>query len=216
MNVHDAHSETRLALGAYALGSLEPDEQRRVEAHLIGCPDCLAELDELESVVPVLATLAPGDLETPEPSPDLFARITTAVDDAEQHPPGRSRRWLVAVAAGVVVIAGAGTAVGLAADHHSQPVTTATASAHGVRLSVRATDAASGTRLVLTAKGLPARERCHLVAVADDGTRHDAGTWSASYEGHARVVESTDVPRTQLHRLELYGNGGTKLVNVDL
>lgn len=222
MSNGSSHDDARLSLGAYVLGTLEPGDQHLVEAHLAGCPACLSELTELEPVVPLLATLTGDDI-APEPSPDLFARIATAVDDADAagaQPDrvapigGRSRRWLVAVAAGVVLLAGAGTAVGFALATSSHPVTSASATANGIHLQVTATDAESGTRLVLTAKGLPARERCHLVAVAADGSRHDAGTWSASYVGQARVVEGTDVARSDLRRLTLYGNGHRRLVTI--
>ena len=227
------HDDARLALGAYALGSLEPADQDLVEAHLVGCPACLSELAELERVVPVLAGLSRDDVAARQPSPDLFARITTAVDSAEASDsddapaaatdrPGdtaagrRSRRWLVAVAASIVLLLGVGTAVGISLTHSSHAVTTAQASAHGVQLHVSATDAPHGTRLVLVAKGLRAHERCHLVAFAADGSHHPAGTWNASYVGHASVVESTSVPRSDLRSLTLYGENNTRLVAVNI
>lgn len=229
---------TWLSLGSYALGALEPADRHEVEAHLASCPDCLAELTELESVVAALALLSPDDVSPPTPSADLFTRTTGAVDatesyaaepeDTESDEPEladletvrrqRSKRWLVAVAASVVVLAGGATAIDIAvSSSSSQSATTvASATSGGVQLRVAATDAKSGTRLELTSKGLPRHEHCRLVALAADGSRHDAGSWDASYEGRAQVSEFTDIPRSQLRRLTLYGNDGKQLVTVTL
>lgn len=210
---------TRLSLGAYALGTLEPHDQQSVEAHLASCPVCLSEVDELGSVVPALASLGSEDLAPPSPSPQLFDRIAAAVGAAQAHPARvarHPRRLLLAVAASVAVLVGGGAAIGLAVSSSTPATTTASASAGPVHLAVTASDANPGTRLVLAVRGLPQNERCHLVALADDGTRHDAGTWTASYDGHATVTESTDVARSQLHRLTLYGPDGRQLVAVDL
>ena len=46
-------------IGAYALGLLEPDERRRVEALLAQCPRCRAELPELSRVVAAIRTVPP-------------------------------------------------------------------------------------------------------------------------------------------------------------
>lgn len=217
------HEELRLALGAYALGTLEPDEQTKVEAHLASCPACLLELDELLQTVPALASLSAADVVGPPPSDGLFDRIAEAVAhpapaDASARNRFASGRWLLTAAAAVVVLAGGGTAVGLAVSSDSSgPATTnASVSAGPIHLAVAASDASSGTRLVLSVRGLPQHEHCRLVARADDGSVHPAGTWNASYEGAATVVESTDVPRSDLHSLTLYGNGNRKLVAVNL
>lgn len=233
--MNDRCAAARLSLGAYTLGTLEPADQQLVEAHLASCPDCLTELPELESVVPALARLSADDVSPPSPSADLFTRIAGAVDasdtsESESAGPEskpadlsakrrlRSKCWLVAVATSVVVLAGGGTAIGIAvSSSSSQPATTvATGTAGGVYLRVAATDAKSGTRLELTSNGLPSHEHCRLVALAADGSRHDAGSWDASYAGRAEVTESTDVPRSELRRLTLYGNDGHLLVVVNL
>src|SRR6266540_2543640 len=45
------------SLGAYALGILEPDEQREIQRHLESCPNCTAALARLEGVVDSLASI---------------------------------------------------------------------------------------------------------------------------------------------------------------
>jgi len=112
--------------------------------------------------------------------------------------------------------AGAGTALGLSLDSSRPGPTTATTHAGSVGLIVTASDETSGTALRVRVEGLPENEQCHLVALAADGSRHDAGTWNATYAGPAQVIESTDVPRAQLRRLALYGHDGHLLVAVNL
>ena len=46
----DDHRDWRLSLGAYALGDLPADERAALAAHIEGCPECRAELRELEGV----------------------------------------------------------------------------------------------------------------------------------------------------------------------
>lgn len=169
-------------------------------------------------MVPPLASLTAADIAAPEPSPELFDRIARAVEPASVTPlpaRGRSRRRLLAGAASVLVLAGAGTAIGVVAtSSQSSQSTTFSASAGSIRLTGAATDVSAGTRLALTVRGLPHQERCHLVALAVDGTKHDAGTWDANYDGLAMVVEHTDVVRSHLRKLTLYGTAGNELLTV--
>lgn len=216
--------DVRLSLGAYVLGALEPADQSMVERHVRSCPDCAAEVNELTGLVPILASTPAEDLIPPSVSDDLFGRVVAAIDSADRTPrrvQPAARRWrstrsLLAVAAAAVILAGAGTAVGLSLESSHPEQTTATADAGGVTLSVSASDETAGTALRVRVDGLPQNERCHLVALAADGSRHEAGTWNATYAGHAQVVESTDVPRANLRRLALYGTDGHLLVAVNL
>uniref|UniRef100_UPI0039EF3C31 anti-sigma factor family protein n=1 Tax=Sinomonas sp. G460-2 TaxID=3393464 RepID=UPI0039EF3C31 len=53
------HSELRLSLGAYLLGGLDADEARAVEEHVATCPECRAEIEELE-VLPAMLDVVPS------------------------------------------------------------------------------------------------------------------------------------------------------------
>ena len=67
-------------LGAYVLGALDPVESRRMEQHVLDCPACAAELEELAALPPLLATVPLDDLtDAPvTPSPDLYDRVAAA------------------------------------------------------------------------------------------------------------------------------------------
>jgi anti-sigma factor RsiW len=49
------HDVLRLGLGVLALGKLDGYERRAVQAHVDGCPECGAELDDFLSIVALLA-----------------------------------------------------------------------------------------------------------------------------------------------------------------
>ena len=54
--------EIREWLGAYAIGALEPGESAPIEAHLVRCPACRSECDDLAEVVRLLRHALPPDV----------------------------------------------------------------------------------------------------------------------------------------------------------
>ncbi|WP_195210303.1 anti-sigma factor [Actinomarinicola tropica] len=66
---------------AYALDALEPDERARFEAHLAGCPDCAADIDELRGTAGELAGAT-----AVEPPPELRSRVLAAAATTPQEP----------------------------------------------------------------------------------------------------------------------------------
>jgi anti-sigma factor RsiW len=70
------HSQLQELLGAYALDAVDDDERDLVEAHLVGCPRCRAEVAEHREVAARLAhtgTAAP---------PGLWDRIAASLEEA--------------------------------------------------------------------------------------------------------------------------------------
>lgn len=207
-------AETTLALGAYALGSLEPGEHCAVAEHLRSCPTCAGELANIAGVPALLTRVGPEEIFTAIPPPDLYERVVAAAGHADHQ---RRWRWLVAVAAAVVLLAGLGTGLAVVVRHGPTP-TTVTAASGAVHISVTAmaADRGTGTTLRVSVAGLPVNEHCRLIAEARDGSRHAAGDWVASYTGNAQVTESTEVARADLQRLTLLGTDGRQLVTVAL
>jgi anti-sigma-K factor RskA len=117
--VNGAHPD-RDDLVAFALGALEPGEERAVEAHMPSCARCTR---ELEALVPAVAVLGEC-VEQLEPPPELRERVLAVVrseaaasrEPAEQPARRREGRGLrgfllrpaVALATVAVIAAGVG------------------------------------------------------------------------------------------------------------
>jgi hypothetical protein len=234
--VNEQHAT--LLLGAYVLGSLDERERREVDRHVLDCPACEAELAELRPLPGILAQVDLDDIEAYDvtPSPDLFARMTAAVDAASEPPtsspvaPQRARilhfpslasgrrpraRILVAAAATVLALAGIGIGVSVATPG-STPRPTYSTSTGNIHMTARIDPADTGATLHVTVAGLPVNEHCTLVAVARDGSRHPAGEWVASYEGNAQITTATEVNRDELQQLVLLGTEGQTLVTMNV
>src|SRR5262249_28349483 len=77
----------------FALGVLDPDEQRDVEQHLAtGCDVCQRELASWREVVG-LVPLATQDVEVPDLKPVLLQRLGTSAAGAQVIPLRRRPRW---------------------------------------------------------------------------------------------------------------------------
>jgi anti-sigma factor RsiW len=68
-------AEIEALLGAYALDAVDPDERRLVDAHLVDCPRCRA---ELAGHLEVASWMAGGGSRAPE---GVWERIASAIDE---------------------------------------------------------------------------------------------------------------------------------------
>ncbi len=211
------------SLGAYVLGSLEESERGTIDAHLLDCPSCAAELAEIERLSPLLDRLTIDDIVASEVTPraDLFDRVAAAArrDLRRQH---QRRLLLTSVAAAVIAIAVAAV-FGLSGLANHSPASVATgqpvayaASSGNIHMSVTITGHSSGTDLDVTVAGLPLEEHCQLIAVSRNGSRDIAGSWVATYSGTAQVTGSTTISRSQLAGFVLLGTNGQQLVTVPI
>src|SRR5262249_45854595 len=115
--------------------------------------------------------------------------------------PAGARRGRPAAAAAIAAAAAA--LVGVVASVGGSPAATAFRAgdlATGVHGQARLHPSVAGTRINLTVTGLPAEERCRLVAVSGGGT-DVAATWNASYDGSARIVGTSAIPEDRLTAL---------------
>lgn len=99
--------------GAYAVDALDDIERAAFERHLAACAECRAEVAGLRETAALLAST-----EAVEPPPSLRDRVLADISTVRPLPPEvappRGRRWLgslVAAAAAVVVLLGAGLTV---------------------------------------------------------------------------------------------------------
>lgn len=221
-------AETRLSLGAYVLGALDPADRGRVDAHLAECADCRDELASFAGLPGLLGRVSIAEVElAPEPpAPELLDRLLRAVGNERRK--SRRLRTLGAAAAALVVIA-AGTVAGVAVTSHASrqpasqvasttfthtdPVTHVTASvvewpkAWGAALQV---EVATGQ---IGAYGGGQIDSCQLVAVGADGTKDVAASWSAT--GSKVVADgATSLHPAAITAFDIVGSDGSTLVSI--
>ncbi|MET7459253.1 zf-HC2 domain-containing protein [Nonomuraea sp. NPDC005501] len=114
--------EARIALGAHALGALEPDEALEVDAHLAGCEACGAELVELEGVSAFLEKVSEREVQlVTSPPRQVLDRLLNARVKRRR----RGRMLMVVAASAAAIVAGGGVWTAVV----NQPGTTASAPA---------------------------------------------------------------------------------------
>lgn len=195
----------RTLLGGYTLGILDADEQHTVDEHIAVCAECRTELAEVTEATNLLALLPADEARSlfrdevpPEPAVpienDLVLRRTLRAVRAERSG-ARSRRLSLAAAGIAVLVAGSvasGYAVGDRSGSQPRPVASGTATptaAPGARTIV-GTDAGTGVaatvnlvpagnwvRIAVKVKGVPAGERCRIIAISKAGVEQVAGSW---------------------------------------
>jgi hypothetical protein len=203
-------SDATVALGAYVLGALEPDERQQVEEHLRECPGCAAELAGFRSLPGLLDRVRPEDLlPVPvAPSPDLFDRMSAAAGTTRRP---RSRTWAL-VAAAVLVLGGVGAGVAIWAGGPGEQTVTSVEGPVEVRIT--ATPAEDGVELFVAVAGMRPGETCQLVAVDDDGARHPAGQWPVSADGDGEWVGWAEVEAGALAGVTVLGDDGREVARL--
>ena len=220
----------RELLGAYALGVLDADEVRAVDAHVAQCTDCRRELDELEAMKQSLGEVPPeAFLDGPPDGGDLLLQRTLRQVRAEKSRDVRQRRLLVA--AGVVALVAASIGGGAVLGRGSAPTRTvvlpsASASVpqgtrtiegsnpqNGVTMAVRLTPAKGWVRLHATIDNVKPNLKCQLVVVDKAGNRVVAGSWlvpptEATVDGSA-LVAPNDVAAVEVVTFD-----GQKIISV--
>jgi anti-sigma factor RsiW len=237
---------------AYVLGSLSATDRALFEAHLEGCDACMRSLAELSGLPGVLRLLPVEDalalMDEPDPAADARAAAAPSADPAaaagarsgsghrvpRRRRPSRSapfslplsRRagaWLLAAAAVVLLVGGAGLGSALRAGV-SAPVATATAAptadtalpADAVSMRSAFDDTVTA-QLAVTAKpwgtrfdwscayaggggGLGAYD---LVAIARDGTRTVVASWGAGEAEATQLAATSSIPIDRIREVQI-------------
>jgi hypothetical protein len=115
--------EVRLALGAHALGALDPDEALEIDTHLATCEVCGAELLELEGVASFLGKVSERDVElVASPPRQVLDRLLNA-----RAKRSRRGRLLLVAAASVALLGLGGTVWTIIQESEPQVMSSATA-----------------------------------------------------------------------------------------
>ncbi|MFP5071598.1 anti-sigma factor family protein [Pseudonocardia nantongensis] len=173
----DEHRTLRESLGDHALDRLTAREAATLQAHLDGCPECRAELEEISSVLPALRRVDPDRLDhTPMPPPDLGDRIVAAAR-AEGRDARRRPRWIPVAAAATVAILVGGAAGYLAGDYDGIPREPVAVQAMdpAVQADAMAIPHTWGVEIVLAADGFAEGSTYRVVVESDDGRAVSAG-----------------------------------------
>jgi len=214
----------------WVLGVLDPEESDRFETHLESCPECQQTVAEFGSAAQMLKSVLPGVqlAEGPEPPPDLQVRTLAKVAEAasKSRHNGRWRGWstrMLALAASVIVIvAAAGTTIGLLLSGGTAAQTYALAMHPGRGFSA----SGSGTirqvgrnwSLQLTADHLPEPGSGHFYQCWWFGagnrpghpSRVSAGTFTVGPSGTASVQMSTAANPDEFPEVEITLDSATQ------
>jgi hypothetical protein len=201
----DPCRDWRGALGAAALGVVDPVEEIGLRAHLDGCAACRAELRELTAVAEALSAVSVTSILSapPEPSGALAGRVLARVaEEREAKHRRRTRRVaagvgaLAAIAAAVTVIlvalgGGAGTPANqIVMKGPNGAVARATLTAQPV-----------GTAIDVKVSGLDPHEYYWLwLTGEDDEHRMGAGTFTGSREP-SEISMSAALPLEKARRI---------------
>ena len=209
-----ACAQWRGDVGAYLVGALAGDARVQVIAHLEACAGCRREYDELIPVRGLLSQLAGPDAAPRAGGPGRFwGQPPGGAPLPSLRPvrPGAGRGWRAGAAAAVA--AGAAAVLVAAGLAPSAPTFRAYDRSTGVHGEAQLHAAPTGAEIDLAVAGLPAGERCVMLAVSGRGS-DVAGTWDATYSGTARVAGTTAIPLRQLTSVRVESAGGRLLLTI--
>ena len=181
------HVEMRNLLGPYVMGSLEPSEEREIEAHLRECVVCREEADGLRIAHERLLDLVHA---TEAPPRDLEERVVAEIPTHQDR--RRLPAWMAAVAAVFCVLAvlGAIFVPGLSGGRAlASAILSPTDRAPDAGGEVSIEDAGDNTEVRLEAWGLPACEddRYYELWLVEGEERVSAGTFTVGPSGRVEV-----------------------------
>jgi putative zinc finger protein len=216
-------------VGAYALGLLEPADQRVFENHLAGCASCASELAELSGMRDLLTGVEPAQPAEAE----LEAAQVTSLVHRRARAQRRRLRWQATLgAAACAALAAGGVATGLLASggqssqqavpHVTGVRHTATDPQTGATATVGLVAKPWGTQITLDLAKVRGPLECQLVAVSATGQRRVVAGWFVPPAGygvpghpaHLVVAGGTSIPPKDLSTFVVTVKGGGTLVTI--
>jgi hypothetical protein len=193
----------RELLGVYALGQLEGDERAGLEAHLDGCAQCREELALLQPVARMLPHADPERFEsTPQPPPELGARIAATIA-AEQRGVEKRRRRRVfggfALGGATAALAAAVLAIFVLGGGGGEPEKHVTFATQGVSIDATLQPHAYGTEIRMYVHGVESGTLCRVSLRGPGGVSYPAGTFRYRWGDDSEAVLSSalDLSRTR-------------------
>jgi hypothetical protein len=219
----DDHRDWRLSLGAYALGDLPPDERAAIAAHIEGCPECRAELRELEGVAALLPLADPARIEEPpvRPPADLGARIEAqiAAESAKEGRVKRRRRLRFGFggAVAVAVVAALLAIVVLPIGGKSSPTQKVEFASVPKGVSIHATlePHAFGTEIKMYVDGVSSGTLCRVFLRDAAGRTYSAGSFRYRWEEDSEAELSSALDLSQATEIGVHAGGRTFVAPVN-
>jgi anti-sigma-K factor RskA len=219
----DDHRDWRLSLGAYALGDLPPDERAAMAAHIEGCPECRAELRELEGVAALLPLADPARIEGPpmRPPADLGARIEAqiAAESAKEGRVKRRRRLRFGFggAVAVAVVAALLAIVVLPIGGESSPAQKVEFASVPKGVSIHATlePHAFGTEIKMYVDGVSSGTLCRVFLRDADGKTFSAGSFRYRWGDDSEAELSSALDLSRATTIGVHAGGRTFTAPVD-
>ncbi len=214
------HTELRLSLGSYVLGSLDPADRAALDAHLPGCPACREELATYAALPALMSRVSIDQVRQPTPTvpPTVLSRALNTVAADHTNTVTQLRRWrraTVLSAAAATIVAVVLGATLLHTQTPSPPEGTPLIATAGVSASGSASLQAKpwGTALTLQLQGLPQGDSFTAWVTAPNGTRSIAATWTPSPDGHATLTGAANITDTTHAALQIM-QGDTTLLTL--
>jgi predicted anti-sigma-YlaC factor YlaD len=214
--------ETRIALGAYVVGSLDPSDRTSVDRHLESCPACRDELADLAVLPGLLGRVDVADVVAGEPAapPEFLERLLRAASDERRT----TRRWRVlSAAAAIAVVFAAAGAIGVQVANDdggrsgippNAQVFNVTDPVSHVTAKLTATPKGWGTSVRIQLTGVQQGQTCSLIVVGPGGSREQAAKWKVNYYGSVDVEGATDFGLSDVSAYEVVTTSGQRLVSI--
>jgi hypothetical protein len=200
----DPCRDWRGALGAAALGQLDPAEEIGLRAHLDGCAECRAELRELTAVAKALGSVPVENVTSAaaEPSDALAGRILSRVAiERGVRRNRRTRRVTAGVAAFVAAAAAVIALVLVVGSSGGTPGTRVVIPGVGrARATATLTSASGGTEIDMKVGGLKPGHYYWLWLTGEDEKRMGAGTFKGTV-GQCELKLTAAVPLSEADRI---------------
>ena len=222
-NGPEEHRYWREMIGAFVLGRLDEDKRAALRAHLDGCAECRAEVEELWPVAGALADAAPEQIDPEEfPPADLQERTLSLINQArnselaQRRRQRRQRSALAAVAAVLLVAIGFFVLPQLFAPEVLLEPVAFSEVAPGVEAEADLIAHTWGTETRLVASGLEDGQTYRVMLRSEDGVRVPSGAFIGTGNEPMECNLNAALLREDATRLVVRAANGELVLSADL